>query len=74
MDFVRFNSIVDKIYKRDFIDNIKFRDVYKLRKGIKILENIYLEINLNIEVKLNIIRFLFNEFDIELNEVIFFIK
>lgn len=67
-------SIVDKTYKRDFIDNIKSRDAYKLRKGIKISENLYLETNLNTEAKLNIIRFLLNEFDIELNEVIFSIK
>ncbi|MFQ4257372.1 DUF262 domain-containing protein, partial [Clostridioides difficile] len=66
LDSVRFNSIVDKTYKRDFIDNIKSRDAYKLRKGIKISENIYLETNLNTEAKLNIIRFLLNEFDIEL--------
>ncbi|HGM3508409.1 TPA: DUF262 domain-containing protein [Clostridioides difficile] len=74
LDPVRFNSIIEKAYKRDFIDNNKSKDVSKLRRGARISENIYLETHLNTEAKLNIMRFLLNEFDIELNEVIFSIK
>lgn len=74
LDSVRFNSIIEKTYKRDFIDNNKSKDVSKLRRGVRISENIYLETHLNTEAKLNIMRFLINEFDIELNEVIFSIK
>ncbi|MDB0440176.1 DUF262 domain-containing protein [Clostridioides difficile] len=74
LDSVRFNSIIEKTYKRDFIDNNKSKDVSKLRRGVRISENIYLETHLNTEAKLNIMRFLINEFDIELDEVIFSIK
>ncbi|KPI48755.1 hypothetical protein IM33_16785 [Clostridioides difficile] len=74
LDPVRFNSIIEKAYKRDFIDNNKSKDISKLRRGVRISENIYLETHLNTEAKLNIMRFLLNEFDIELNEVIFSIK
>ncbi|MGO0906895.1 DUF262 domain-containing protein [Clostridioides difficile] len=74
LDSVRFNSIIEKTYKRDFIDNNKSKDASKLRRGVRISENIYLETHLNTEAKLNIMRFLINEFDIELDEVIFSIK
>lgn len=74
LDSVRFNSIIDKTYNREVIDNNKSRSISKLRKGTKISDNIYLETNLNTEAKLNIIRFLVKEFEIELSEVLFCIK
>lgn len=74
LDPIKFMNIAKKSYGKDSIDNRIVSESSKLRKPIKIGDGIYLEENLNTEAKLGLIRFLINEFGLNLDDVNFTIR